>query len=378
MAPAAVLNGIDVLKRDGFARLKGLKVGLVTNHTGQDRERNPTIDLLHKAEGVKLKLLFSPEHGIRGEEDHEKITDTKDQGTGLPVKSLYGKTRSPLPADMEGLDALVFDIQDIGCRFYTYISTMANCIDQAGKSKVKFIVLDRVNPIGPAVEGPVLTEERSFIATHEIPVRHGMTAGELALMINGERKSGAQVEVVKCEGAGLRWYDRCGLPWRNPSPNMRSLDAATLYPGVGLLEFCDISVGRGTDAPFSLVGAPYVDELRFAAELTRAGLPGVGFVPVRFTPVASVFKGRECGGVRIQVTNRDIFRPVDLGVVMASAFHRLYGKQAGISKMLKLTGDRATVDAVLAGKSLDEIRVAWEPGLRAFSTARAPYLLYAR
>ncbi len=378
VAPVPVLNGVDVLKREGFARLKGMKVGLVTNHTGQDRERNSTIDLLHKAEGVELKVLFSPEHGIRGEEDHEKITDTKDQGTGLPVKSLYGKTRSPLPADLVGLDALVFDIQDIGCRFYTYISTMANCIEQAGKSKVRFIVLDRVNPIGAAVEGPVLTEERSFIATHEIPVRHGMTVGELALMINGERKFGAELEVVKCEGAGLQWYDRCGLPWRNPSPNMRSLDAATLYPGVGLLEFCDISVGRGTDAPFSLVGAPYVDDLRFAAELNRAGLPGVGFVPVRFTPVASVFKGRECRGVRIQVTNRDVFRPVDLGVVMAAAFHRLYGKQAGISKMLKLTGDRPTVDAVLAGKSLDEIRVAWEPGLRTFSTVRAPYLLYPR
>jgi uncharacterized protein YbbC (DUF1343 family)/CubicO group peptidase (beta-lactamase class C family) len=377
-AAESVLNGVDVLKREGFARLRGMKIGLVTNHTGQDRTRSSTIDLLHKADGVELKVLFSPEHGIRGEEDHEKITDTKDEGTGLPVKSLYGKTRSPMPSDLEGLDALVFDIQDIGCRFYTYISTMSNCIEQAGKSKVKFIILDRVNPIGPVVEGPVLTEERSFIATHEIPVRHGMTVGELGLLINGERKFGAMVEVVKCEGSGLKWYDRCGLPWKNPSPNMRSLDAATLYPGVGLLEFCDISVGRGTDAPFSLVGAPYVDELRFAEELTRAGLPGVGFVPVRFTPVASVFKGKDCGGVRILVTNRDAFRPVDLGVVMASVFHRLYGKQAGISKMLKLTGDRPTVDAILGGKSLDEIRVAWEPGLRTFSSVRTPYLLYPR
>lgn len=377
-ASVPVLNGVDVLKREGFARLKGMKVGLVTNHTGQDRERNSTIDLLHKAEGVKLTVLFSPEHGIRGEEDHEKITDTKDAGTGLPVKSLYGKNRSPLPQDLAGLDALVFDIQDIGCRFYTYISTMANCIEQAGKLGVKFIVLDRVNPIGPGMEGPMLTEPRSFIATHEIPVRHGMTVGELALLINGERKFGAVVEVVKCEGPAVQWFDRCGLPWRNPSPNMRSLNAATLYPGVGLLEFCDISVGRGAEAPFSLLGAPYIDELQFAAEMTRAGLPGVGFVPVRFKPEASVFKGRECGGVRIEITNRDVFRPVDLGVVMASTLHRLYGKQAGISKMLKLTGNRETVDAVLAGQSLDEIRVTWEPGLRTFSTVRAPYLLYPR
>ncbi len=377
-APAPVLNGIDILKREGFARLKGKRIGLVTNHTGQDRGRNSTIDLLHKAEGVKLTVLFSPEHGIRGEQDHEKITDTKDAGTGLPVKSLYGKSRSPLPADLEGLDALVFDIQDIGCRFYTYISTMANCIEQCGKSKLKFIVLDRVNPIGPGVEGPILTEERSFVAIHEIPVRHGMTAGELARMINGERAFAADLEVVQCEGRPVQWFDRSGLPWKNPSPNMRSPEAAALYPGVGLLEFCDLSVGRGTETPFSVVGAPYIDELRFADEMNRAALPGLAFVPVRFTPDASVFKGKSCGGVRIQVANRDVVRSVDLGIVMASTLHRLYGKEAGISKMLKLTGDRATRDAVLEGRSLDEIRISWQPGLEAFQVRRAPFLLYPR
>lgn len=376
--PTVILNGIDVLKREGFSRLKGKKVGLITNHTGQDRERNPTIDLLSKAEGVKLVTLFSPEHGIRGELDHGNITDSKDARTGLPVKSLYGKTRSPLPEHLVGLDVLVFDIQDIGCRFYTYISTMANCMEQAAASKVKFMVLDRVNPIGGAVEGPVLTEERSFIATHEIPVRHGMTVGELALMINGERKFGADVEVVKFEGGGLGWFDQTGQPWRNPSPNMRSPEAATLYPGVGLLEFCDLSVGRGTDSPFLLVGAPYIDELRFAQEMNRAALPGVGFVPVRFTPSASVFKEKECGGVRIVVANRDLLRPVDLGVAMASVIHRLYGKQAGISKMLKLTGDRQTVDSVIAGKGLDEIRVSWEAGIGKFKERRVPYILYPR
>ncbi len=378
--PAAVpvLNGVDVLARDGFARLKGLKVGLVTNHTGQDRQRRSTIDLLHEAEGVKLVALFSPEHGIRGELDHEKISDTKDVKTGLPVHSLYGKRRSPSPEQMEGLDVLVFDVQDIGCRFYTYISTMANCLEQAGKSKVKFIVLDRVNPIGGAVEGPVLTEERSFVAIHEIPVRHGMTVGELAVMLNTERKFGADVEIVKCSGSPLQWFDRTGLPWRNPSPNMRGLEAAALYPGVGLLEFCDVSVGRGTDSPFGLLGAPYIDDLKFAAEMNRLGLPGVAFVPVRFTPGASVFKGRECGGVRMVVTDREIFRAVDLGVSLAATLQRLYGKEAGIAKMLKLTGDRPTVDAILAGKRLEEIRAGWADGLRKFAEARRPYLLYPR
>lgn len=375
----AVLNGIDVLKRDGFRQLRGMKVGLVTNHTGQDRERVSTIDLLHAAEGVELVSLFSPEHGIRGELDREKIVDSKDARTGLPVFSLYGERRSPSTAQLEGLDALVFDIQDIGCRFYTYISTMANCMEQAGKSKVKFIVLDRVNPIGGTVEGPVLTEERSFVGVHEIPLRHGMTVGELAGMMNAERKFGADLMVVKCEGGSpLQWFDRAGLPWRDPSPNMRGLNAALLYPGVGMLEFCKLSVGRGTGSPFELLGAPYIDDVRLAAELNRAGLAGVSFVPVRFTPDASVFAKRECGGVRLVLTDRDAFRAADLGVTLATTLQRLYKKDLDLGKMIKLVGDRGTLDGIAAGVSLDEIKAGWVPGLLAFEERKKPYLLYPR
>jgi uncharacterized protein YbbC (DUF1343 family) len=374
-----VLNGIDVLKRDGFAQLRGMKVGLVTNHTGQDRERRPTIDLLHEAEEIELVALFSPEHGIRGDLDRDGISDGKDAKTGLPVFSLYGERRSPTEAQLKGLDALVFDIQDIGCRFYTYISTMVNCMEVAAKQGVRFVVLDRANPIGGTVEGPVLTEKRSFVGIHEIPMRHGMTVGELAKLVNAERGFGADLLVVKCEGGSpLQWFDRTGLPWRDPSPNMRSLTAALLYPGVGMLEFCNLSVGRGTGSPFELLGAPYVDDLAFAAEINRAGLAGVVFVPVRFTPEASVFAKQECGGVRLVVTDREVFRAADLGVVLATTLHRLYGKQFAAEKMIKLAGDRATLDGIVGGESLNEIKGAWLPGLREFETRRKAHLLYPR
>ncbi len=374
-----VLNGIDVLKRDDFAQLKGLKIGLVTNQTGQDRERNPTIDLLRKADGVKLLALFSPEHGLRGALDQEKISNEKDQVSGLPIYSLYGERRSPAPEQLKDLDALVFDIQDIGCRFYTYISTMEKCLEQAGKSGVKFIVLDRVNPIGAAVEGPVLSEARSFIAAHEIPLRHGMTVGELAMLINAERKFGVDLAVVKCEGGSpFQWFDQTALPWIDPSPNMRSLNAAALYPGVGLLEFCNVSVGRGTGSPFELLGAPYMDDLALAAEMNRAGLAGVSFVPVRFTPHASVFAKKECRGVRIVLTNREIFHATDLGVALASALHRLYGKDFAVEKMLPLLGDRATLDGIVSGKSLPGIKAEWVTALKDFHERRKPFLLYPR
>ena len=374
-----VLNGIDVLKRDSFRQLRGRRIGLITNHTGIDRERNATIDLLHAAPGVKVVALFSPEHGIRGDLDHEKIGDTTDEKTGLPVYSLYGERRTPDAEQLKGIDTLVFDIQDIGCRFYTYISTMTNCMEAAAKAKVRFVVLDRVNPIGPLVEGPVLTAERSFVAAHEIPLRHGMTAGELARMINVERKFGAELGVIRCEGGPpLRWFDATGLPWRDPSPNMRSLTAATLYPGVGLLEFCKLSVGRGTGTPFELLGAPYLDDLKLAAELNRAALPGVRFVPVRFTPDASVFKGEECRGVRILLTDRTAFRAADLGLALASTLHRLHPDQLGLDQMAKLLGDPDALAAIQKGKNRNELKKIVERGIPGFVKRREPFLLYAR
>jgi uncharacterized protein YbbC (DUF1343 family)/CubicO group peptidase (beta-lactamase class C family) len=374
-----VANGIDVLKRNGFASLKGLKIGLITNHTGIDREGNATIDLLRGAEGVKLLSLFSPEHGIRGELDRDGISDSKDVKTGLPVYSLYGERRSPSSDQLAGLDALVFDIQDVGCRFYTYVSTMANCLEAAGKAGMGFIVLDRVNPIGPEVEGPVLTEERSFVATHEIPVRHGMTLGELATMINEERRFGTKLEVIRCADApALQWFDRAGQPWRNPSPNMRSLTAATLYPGIGLVEFCNVSVGRGTDSPFEILGAPYINGIKLAGEMNRLALPGVGFVPVKFKPSASVFSGKECGGVRIVVTDRAAFKAVDTGVALAAVLNRLHKNQFGVAKMLKLLGNQGVLSAIESGVPVAEARSGWDPGLRDFMERRKPFLLYPR
>lgn len=374
-----VLNGIDVLKRDSFRQLRGRKIGLVTNHTGIDRERNATIDLLHAAPGVKVIALFSPEHGIRGDQDHEKIGDTTDEKTGLPVYSLYGERRTPAADQLKGIDTLVFDIQDIGCRFYTYISTMTNCLEAAGKAKIRFVVLDRANPIGPLVEGPVLAAERSFVAAHEIPLRHGMTAGELARLINAERKFGTDLGVIRCEGGSpLRWFDATGLPWRDPSPNMRSLTAAVLYPGVGLLEFCKLSVGRGTGTPFELLGSPYLDDLKLTAELNRAGLKGVRFVPVRFTPDASAFKGEECRGVRILLTDRESFRAADLGLALASILHRLHPEQLGLGQMAKLLGDPDALAAIREGKNRDELKKIVERGIPGFLKRRELSLLYPR
>ncbi|MFK7850137.1 MAG: exo-beta-N-acetylmuramidase NamZ domain-containing protein [Akkermansiaceae bacterium] len=374
-----LLNGIDVLKRDNFKQLRGCHIGLITNHTGIDRKANSTIDLLHSAPSLKLVALFSPEHGIRGELDQEKIGDTTDKKTGLPVYSLYGKRRSPSPAQLKGIDTLVLDIQDIGCRFYTYISTMSECLEAAEKSKIRFVVLDRVNPIGSSVEGPVLNEKRSFVATHEIPIRHGMTVGELARLISAERKFGTELGVIRCEGGSpLQWFDTTGLPWRNPSPNMRSLTAATLYPGVGLLEFCKISVGRGTDTPFEWMGAPYIDEIKLAADLNAAALPGVKFTPVRFTPDASVFADKECRGVRFEITNRGKFQPIDLGVTLATILNRDYPDAFGIEKLSTLLCDKPTLNAIRANKPLPEIRQLWKSGLELFEKRRHPHLLYAR
>lgn len=374
-----LLNGIDVLVRDGFRPLDGMKIGLVTNHTGQDRQRNTTIDLLHAAPNVDLRALFSPEHGIRGELDQEKIGDSTDAATGLPVFSLYGERRTPAPGQLAGLDALVFDIQDIGCRFYTYISTMANCLEAAEKAAIRFIVLDRANPIGARVEGPVLTEKRSFVGAHEIPVRHGMTVGELAGLIHAERKIATRLTVIRCEGGSpVGWFDETGLPWRDPSPNMRSLAAATLYPGVALLEFCKLSVGRGTDTPFEVLGAPYLDDIALAAALNEAALPGLRFVPVRFTPSASTFAGQECRGVRIVITGRDAVRALDLGIVLASHLHRHHAADLDLDRMLTLLGDRPTLAAIKAGKPLHEIKALWVSGLVRFETRRKPWLLYPR
>jgi uncharacterized protein YbbC (DUF1343 family) len=269
---------------------------------------------------------------------------------------------------LAGVDILVFDIQDIGCRFYTYISTLGHCLEAAAKAHLPVLVLDRPNPLGGRISaGPLLTAERSFIAWHEIPVVHGLTAGELARLFNVERQIGADLTVIPCEGwRRSDWFDATGLPWTHPSPNMRRLTAAALYPGVGLLEYCPISVGRGTDTPFEILGAPFIHDTQLAADLNHAGLAGVRFVPVRFTPSSSVYRGTNCAGVQILVTDRAALRPMELGVVLARTLHARHPVEFQVDKMQRLLGDVATLNAIKSQRTVPEITAAWEPGLAAF------------
>lgn len=377
--PAAkVLTGIDVLERDGFKQLAGLRIGLVTNHTGRDSAGRTTIDVLHKAPGVKLVALFSPEHGIRGLAD-EKISDSKDEQTGLPIYSLYGETRRPKPEQLKELDALVFDIQDIGARFYTYISTVGLVMEEAAKARVPVFVLDRPNPIGGLdIEGPIADADKlSFTAYHTIPVRHGMTIGELAQLFNQERQIGCDLRVVKMDGwQRPMWLDETNLTWVNPSPNMRSLTEATLYPGIGLLETTNVSVGRGTDTPFEVMGAPWIDGQQLAAYLNGRRIAGVRFVPVRFTPRGSVFKDEECGGVNIIITDRARFRPVTNGLEIAVALRKLYPAQWKADAYLRLLVNADTLEKLKRGDSAELITRSWAAKVEEFRKARGQFLLY--
>ena len=375
---ADVLNGIDVLERDGFRQLAGLRVGLVTNHTGRDRRGRQTIDVLREAPNVKLVALFAPEHGIRGLLD-DKLPDSKDERTGLPIYSLYGETRRPKPEQLRELDALVFDIQDVGVRFYTYISTLGHVMEEAARARLPVFVLDRPNPIrGNETEGPVADADKlSFTSYHQIPVRHGMTTGEIARFFNAERKIGCDLRVVEMERwrRGM-WFDGTGQTWINPSPNMRSLTQATLYPGVGLLETSNVSVGRGTDTPFELVGAPWIDGQRLASYLNERRIAGVRFVPVRFTPRASVFQGEECGGINLVVTDRAQLRPVYAGLEIAAALRRLHPTEWQVEKYGRLLANADTLERLKRGESPEQIALSWQPGLEEFRRARMRALIY--
>ena len=375
---AKVLTGIDVLKRDNFKQLDGLRIGLVTNHTGRDREGQQTIDVLSKAPNVKLVALFSPEHGIRGGAD-EKVSDSKDESTGLPIYSLYGETRRPKPEQLSGVDALVFDIQDIGARFYTYISTLGYVMEEAAKARLPVFVLDRPNPIaGIDVEGPIADNDKlSFTAYHQLPIRHGLTIGELAQLFNQQRKIGCDVRVIRMEGwRRSMWFDETNLIWINPSPNMRSLTEATLYPGIGLLETTNVSVGRGTDTPFEIVGAPWIQGDKLAEELNQRRIPGVRFVPLRFTPKTSVFKDQECGGVNIIITDRVAFRSVLTGIEIATALRRLYPSEWKVDSYIRLLVNADTLERVKRGDAARDIVNSWNAQLEEFRRARAGVLLY--
>jgi uncharacterized protein YbbC (DUF1343 family) len=376
---ATVLNGIDVLQKNNFKELNGLKIGLVTNHTGKDLSGAATIDVLKNAPNVKLVALFAPEHGIRGELDEEGIKDSIDSKTGLPVYSLYGETRRPKPEQLKDLDAIVYDIQDIGARFYTYTATLKNVLEEAAKAKIPVYVLDRPNPInGTAVEGSLADEDKlSFIAAHTIPVRYGLTIGELGMMMNAERVIGADLKVIKMENwSRSMWFDETNQTWINPSPNMRSLTEATLYPGIGLLETTNLSVGRGTDTPFEIVGAPYIDGRKLAQYLNEKNLKGVRFVPVKFKPKASVFKDENLGGINIIITDRDAFESVATGIEIAAALRKMYPNEWQIEKYARLLVNAEILEKVKAGNSPVEIEKSWQKSLDDFKKRRASFLLY--
>ena len=373
-----VLTGIDILESEGFSRLNGLRVGLITNHTGRNRAGKSTVEVFREAPGVRLERLFSPEHGLYGDVDR-KVASFVDPNTGLTVHSLYGQTRRPTPEMLEGLDALVFDIQDVGARFYTYISTMGYAMEEAAKAGIRFIVLDRPNPInGIQVEGPILESHRlSFTGYFALPVRHGMTVGELAMLFNEENQIGAKLEVVKLEGwQRSLWLDDTDLPWVNPSPNIRNQRQATLYTAVGLLESTNLSVGRGTETPFEILGAPWMNAKQLARTLQSRKLAGVKFTPTHFTPSADHYKGKRCHGVRVEVTDRTRFRSVSAGLEMARAIARMYPGRFQLEKLVGMTGSEAVEKAIQRGDSVDRIVETGREELERFLQMRQKYLLY--
>ncbi len=375
---AVVQTGIDELERGGFARLDGRKIGLITNHTGKNARGERTIDVLIRQDKLALLALFTPEHGLGGTADGT-VGNGKDPSTGLPIYSLYGKDKRPPDAAFADLDTLVFDIQDAGTRFYTYITTLGYMLEEAAKRKLRFVVLDRPNPLGGAVmEGPLLDADReSFVGYHEIPVRHGMTVGELAQLFNAERKIGADLHVVPMQGytRSMLWSET-GLSWIPPSPNLRTPTEALLYPGVGLLETTNLSVGRGTDHPFERLGAPYIDGVKLAAELNRAKLAGVHFAPLRFTPTLSTFANEECGGVSIEVTNPLALEPVRMGFTIAATLRKLHATDWKISGVMTLLGNTQAFAALTRGDDASHIVALYEKDLDAFNKRRGPFLLY--
>ena len=377
-AAAPVATGIDVLQAEGFQRLRGRRVGLVTNHTGIARGGATTIDLIHKAPGVTLVALFSPEHGIRGVLD-DKVPTEKDQVTGLPIHSLYGETRRPTDQMLQGIDTMIVDLQVVGARFYTYETTMSYVMEEAAKRKIAVVVLDRPNPInGFQIEGPTLDKDAlSFVGSFPMPIRHGMTLGEMAKLFNAEKKIGCDLTVVELKNWRRdQWFDETGLMWVNPSPNMRHLLQATLYPGIGAIEGTNISVGRGTDTPFEQIGAPWIDGARLAAELNGRAIPGVSFYPLRFTPASSKYAGELCQGVFIVVHDRAAIRPVRVGLEIAATLHRLYPAQYKLETAMSLFGSSDTLARVRNGDVPSRIAASWAPDEARWRLLRAQYLIY--
>jgi uncharacterized protein YbbC (DUF1343 family)/CubicO group peptidase (beta-lactamase class C family) len=379
-------TGIDVLEAHAFDLIRGVeakkKIGLLTNQTGVDSRGRRTIDVLAQAPGVSLDAIFSPEHGVTGSLDTTDIGNSKDAVTGVPVYSVYGATdaaRRPSLEILKTLDAVVIDIQDVGARFYTYETTLGYFLEGAAKAGIDVVVLDRPNPItGSFMQGPISDPGReSFTNYWSVPVRHGMTLGELARMFNGERNINARLQVVPLEG-WMRgdWYDSTGLAWINPSPNLRSLTEATLYPGVALVEGTNVSVGRGTDTPFELLGAPWIKAGELAQYLNAREISGVRFVPVTFTPTASTHAGQQCQGVNIVLVERNAFDAPELGIELASALRKLYPEQFHMERMIDLLVNQPVYDAIAKGDDPRRIAEDCREPLEKFQQLRQKYLIY--
>jgi uncharacterized protein YbbC (DUF1343 family)/CubicO group peptidase (beta-lactamase class C family) len=376
----ATLTGLDVLEGQHFGAFEGKRIGLITNQTGIDREGHRNLDAMLKA-GVKLAAIFSPEHGFLGKEDRAGIQDSVDPATGIRVFSLYGATQRPSAQMLKGIDALVFDIQDVGVRFYTYETTLGYALEAAAKAGIEFYVLDRPNPIsGTRVEGPMLDAANTSFVGYLAgePVRHGMTLGELATMFNAENRLGAKLTVIAMQDWQRGdWFDSTGLGWIDPSPNMRSLNAAMLYPGLCLLEYAkNLSVGRGTDAPFEQIGADFIGGRELAAYLNRRQIPGVRVYATRFTPADSNFKGVRIEGVRFVITNRELLNAARLGLELAVAIQRLYPGKIDFAGGRKLIGSGDTIRRIAAGEDPVAIQASYQDAVDEFAERRKQWLLY--
>ncbi|QCJ44184.1 DUF1343 domain-containing protein [Bacillus sp. S3] len=380
--------GVEVLLKDRLDLIKGKRVGLITNPTGVDQELTSIVDLLDKSKDVQLTALYGPEHGVRGSAPAGSYVESYiDEKTGVPVYSLYGATKKPTPEMLSNVDVLLFDIQDVGARFYTYIYTMALAMEAAKENNIPFIVLDRPNPIsGAKVEGPVLEDKySSFVGEFPIPVRHGMTVGELAKLFNKEFNIGADLTVVKMEGWNRSmYYDDADLPFVMPSPNMPTLDTALVYPGACLIEGTNVSEGRGTTRPFELIGAPFIDSDDLAAKLNSYHLPGVTFRAASFIPSTSKFVNKLSHGVQIHVTNRNAYKPFETGLTIVKTIHDMYPNDfqfrapnaSGISFFDNLVGNGSIRAGIVAGKSIEEMKANWQTELEKFMDIREKYLLY--
>ncbi len=375
---ARVQTGLDVLEAQKFAPLRGKHVGLITNHTGIDSWEHSTVDVLSHAPGVQLVALFSPEHGLAGRND-EKFPTTKDPATGLPVHSLYGETQRPTDEMLQGIDALVFDVQDAGVRFYTYTTTMGYCMEEAAKRHIAFFVLDRPNPMGgEIVEGPMLDADKtSFVAYFPVPVRYGLTIGELAQFYNAENHIGADLHVIAMKNWHRNYFfESTGIRWIPPSPNLRTTKGSILYPGIEILQNAGVSVGRGTQAPFEEFGAPWLNGDEVAAALNERRLPGLHFAAQPFIPVGGLYSGQRCGGVAIRVTDRFTVRSMRTGLEIAAVLKKLYPKEFDPEKLLLLVGNSDTIQQLQAGTAPEKIVASWSASLSAFDQIRCKYFLY--